>query len=63
MRRLLVLFAVLLPLSLFIAGCGGGTNVPKVTKEDEAKRSAETQKKMAEMMKVKKQSPQNTPPR
>jgi hypothetical protein len=62
MRRLLVLFAVLIPLSWFIAGCGG-TNVPKVTKEDEAKMSAETQKKMAEMMKTKKQSPQNAPPR
>ena len=28
MKRLLVLFAVLVPLSLFIAGCGGTSSAP-----------------------------------
>jgi hypothetical protein len=63
MRRLLVLFVVLVPVSLFIVGCGDGTNVPKVTNEHAAKKSAEMQKTMAETMKARKETTQNGPRR
>ena len=42
MKRLLVLFAVLVPLSLFVAGCGG-------TGGSSVKAGPESEKKMQEM--------------
>ena len=52
MKRLAVLLALLIPLSVCIAGCGGsssGGGSAKMSKEDEAKMSAELQQKMKEM--------------
>ena len=55
MKRLLVLVAVLVPLSFFIAGCGGiggssgGKGLP--SKEEMEKKSVELKQKMAEMNK------------
>jgi len=51
MKRLLVLFAVLVPLSLFIAGCGGtgGTGGSKGAPPKEAQE--EMKSKMMEKMK------------
>jgi hypothetical protein len=55
MKRLLVLVAVLVPLSFFVAGCGGSggssANTKEPTKEEMQKNSAELKQKMAEMKK------------
>jgi hypothetical protein len=56
MKRLLVLVAVLVPLSFFVAGCGGtggssGEKGKQVSKEEMTTKSAELKQKMAEMKK------------
>ena len=53
MKRLLVLFAVLVPLSLFIAGCGGGTggSSGKSSGTPSAEEKEKMGQKMQEMMK------------
>ncbi len=48
MKRLLVLFAVLVPLSFFVAGCGGGTGAPSGKSSGPV--PAEEKQKMAEKM-------------
>ena len=58
MKRLLVLVALLVPLSVFVAGCGcgtGGSSGPKgglPYKEEMAQKEAELKQKMAEAKKV-----------
>ncbi len=53
MKRLLVLFAVLVPLSFFVAGCGGtgGSSGSKgtVAKEEQEKMKAAMAEQMAKM--------------
>ena len=54
MKRLLVLVAVLVPLSFFIAGCGGGGSSGSgglPSKEEMEKKSAEMKQKMADIKK------------
>ncbi len=60
MKRLLVLSAVLVPLSLFIAGCGGGSGGPDAAQKAKAQDAIEKGKvlmqeqgknTMADMMK------------
>ncbi len=60
MKRLLVLVAVLVPLSLFVAGCGGGTpgKGPGEAKKAEMKEMGE---KMQQMMKSGKMGTGATP--
>ena len=57
MKRLLVLCAVLVPLFLFVAGCGatgGGSSSSKSmpSQEEQKKMQEEAQKNMAKMMKT-----------
>jgi len=53
MKRLLVLFAVLVPLSLFIAGCGGtGGSSGKSSGQGTAEEKQKMAEKMQQMMKT-----------
>jgi len=52
MKRLLVLFAVLVPLSLFVAGCGGtggSSGKKEMTAEQKEQMKAQMKKGMAKM--------------
>lgn len=51
MKRLLVLFAMIVPLSLFIAGCGGSGGSSGKSSEPTAEQKKEMQEKMQEKMK------------
>lgn len=51
MKRLLVLFAMIVPLSLFIAGCGGSGTSSGKSSEPTAEQKKEMQEKMQEKMK------------
>lgn len=51
MKRLLVLFAVIVPLSLFIAGCGGSGGPSGKSSEPTADQKKQMQEKMEEKMK------------
>jgi hypothetical protein len=64
MKRLLVLFAVLVPLSLFVTGCdgaGGSGKSGQPSAEDKQKRMEETQQKMKAMKMATGQAPGGAP--